>query len=83
MDEQNERPAHLPQGGQGPGAEEVEVRVTMEQTRQALEASAAEIERSKRLLRETEELVQQPVASPPEVPSDEGTEEASDADEPI
>jgi hypothetical protein len=47
------------------------VRVTLEQTRQALEASAAEIERAKRLLRDTEELGNQPVP-PPASSNDEG-----------
>jgi hypothetical protein len=45
---------------------ENEVRATMEQTREVLEASGAEIERAKRLLRETESLVDLAVASPSE-----------------
>jgi hypothetical protein len=40
-----------------------EVRARMEQARDALEASGAEIERAKRLLRETESLVELPVVS--------------------
>ncbi len=72
MIEQDGTPAQAPKSGQGTSAEEADVRDTMERTRQALEASVAEIERSKRLLRETEELVKQPVSSPPEGSSDEG-----------
>ena len=45
---------------------ENEVRATMEQTREVLEASGAEIERAKRLLRETESLVDLTVSSLPE-----------------
>jgi hypothetical protein len=37
-----------------------EVRATMEQARQALEASRSEIERAERLLRETEEVADNP-----------------------
>jgi translation elongation factor EF-Ts len=37
-----------------------EVRATMEQARQALEASRSEIERAERLLRETEEVADIP-----------------------
>ena len=43
---------------------DAEVRVTMEKTRKAIEASNAEIERAKRLLRETEELIDLPVPPP-------------------
>jgi hypothetical protein len=65
MDEQDNKPAQEPQGGSPLSAEDVDVRLTIEQTRQALEASAAEIERSKRLLRDTEELGNLPVPPPP------------------
>ncbi len=65
MTEENQSPAQEPSGGQGRSEQEADVRVTMEVTRQALEASAAEIERSKRLLRETEEVIDSLVASPP------------------
>jgi hypothetical protein len=66
MDEQDNKPAQEPKGGPPLGADDADVRVAIEieQTRQALEASAAEIERSKRLLRETEELGPQPVPPP-------------------
>ncbi len=64
MIEENQAPAQEPSGGQGRSEQEADVRVTMEVTRQALEASAAEIERSKRLLRETEEVIDLLVASP-------------------
>lgn len=47
-----------------PADTEDEVRVSMEQTREVLEASGAEIERAKRLLRETESLVDSPVSAP-------------------
>jgi len=43
-----------------------EIRATMEQTREVLEASGAEIERAKRLLRETEDLLDLPASSEPE-----------------
>ncbi len=56
MIEQDGKAAQEPRNGQHVSAEDEDVRVTMEQSRQALAASAAEIERSKRLLRETREL---------------------------
>ena len=52
---------------------EDEVRATMEQTREVLEASGAEIERAKRLLQETQTLVDSPVPAP--------SDEASDRDD--
>ncbi len=64
MMEETKAPAQEPFAGQGRGEQEDEVRVTMEVTRQALQASAAEIERSKRLLRENEEVIDLLVASP-------------------
>ena len=69
MDEQDNKPAQQPQGRPPLGTDDADVRVAIEQTRQALEASAAEIERSKRLLRDTEELGNLPV--PPPASSDE------------
>jgi hypothetical protein len=51
-----------------------EVRGTMEATRQALERSAEEIERAKRLLREIDELVDLPSA-----PQSGDSKEADDA----
>jgi hypothetical protein len=72
MDEQDDKPAQEAQGGPSLGAGDTELRVAIEQTRQALEASAAEIERSKRLLRDTEELGNQPVPPPPANSSDDG-----------
>ena len=65
MDEQDNKPAQEPQGGPPLGAGDAELRVALEQTRQALEASAAEIDRSKRLLRDTEELGNLPISPPP------------------
>jgi hypothetical protein len=65
MDEQDNKPAQEPQGGPPLGAGDAELRVAIEQSRQALEASAAEIERSKRLLRDTEELGNLPIPPPP------------------
>ena len=65
MDEQENRPAQEPQGGPPLSAGDAELRVAIEQTRQALEASAAEIERAKRLLRDTEELGNLPIPPPP------------------
>ena len=56
MDEQDNRLAQEPQGVPRLSADDADVRVTIEQTRQALQASAAEIERSKRLLHDTERL---------------------------
>ena len=68
------KPADEPQGGQPASTEDVDVRATMDLTRQALEASAAEIVRAKRLLRETEELVDLPVSpQPPESSDDSGS----------
>ena len=72
MDEQDNKPAQEPRGGPPLGAGDAELRVAIEQTRQALEASAAEIERSKRLLRDTEELGNQPDPPPPANFSDDG-----------
>ena len=68
MNEQDRRPAPEPNGAQSVSSD---VRDTMERTRQALDASLAEIERSKRLLRETEELVELPDSPPPGSPSNE------------
>jgi hypothetical protein len=71
MDEVDNKPAQEAQGGLPLSTDDADVRVTIEQTRQALEASAAEIERSKRLLRETEELGKLPIP-PPVNSSDDG-----------
>ncbi len=71
MDEVDNKPAQEAQGGLSLSTDDADVRVTIEQTRQALEASAAEIERSKRLLRETEELGKLPIP-PPVNSSDDG-----------
>jgi hypothetical protein len=60
--EDGERSRELPTG-EAIGADDPEVRLTLEMTRQALEASGAEIERSKRLLQETEQLVDLPPLS--------------------
>ena len=65
------KPADEPQSGNPASTEDVDVRATMDLTRQALEASAAEIERAKRLLRETEELIDLPVPPQPAESSDE------------
>ena len=60
----NDRDEQERRGDQDTAADtENEVRATMEQTRDALEASAAEIERAKRLLRETVSLLELPVVS--------------------
>ena len=64
MDEQDNKPAQQPQGRPPLGTDDADVRVAIEQTRQALEASAAEIERSKHLLRDTEEFGNLPVPAP-------------------
>ena len=71
MDEQDNKPAQEPQGGPPLSTADADVRVTIEQTRQALEASAAEIERAKRLLRDTEQLGNLPIP-PPANSNDEG-----------
>jgi hypothetical protein len=60
--EDEERVRELPTP-EAVAAEDPEVRLTLEMTRQALEASGAEIERSKRLLQETEQLVDLPPLS--------------------
>jgi hypothetical protein len=60
MAQEEEKPSV---GGQSaPEATEPEVRATIEATQKVIEQSAAEIERAKRLLRETEEL------SSPDIP---------------
>ena len=64
MTEESQSPAPELSGGQGRTQQEADVRVTIEVSRQALEASAAEIERSKRLRQETEEVIDALVASP-------------------
>jgi hypothetical protein len=46
---------------EGTTTEPEEVRAVMQQTREALQASGVELERAKRLLRETERLVDRPV----------------------
>ena len=50
------RSTEQPHPDQGRKAEDDEVRTTMELAREAIEASGAEIERARRLLRETENL---------------------------
>jgi hypothetical protein len=60
MKNTHNEPAHSSQPDLPPTVEGDEVRATMEQARQALEASRSEIERAKRLLRETEELADVP-----------------------
>src|SRR3954471_10638267 len=50
-------------GVTGVTPEDAEVRATIEQTREALESSGAELERARRLLRETEKRVDE--AGPP------------------
>ena len=64
-----------PHPDQGRKAEDDEVRTTMELAREAIEASGAEIERARRLLRETEKLAavvsdQRPQAMRPEKAED-------------
>src|SRR5829696_3136301 len=59
MPEPDQKPA-VPNGVTGTTAEDAEVRATIEQTREVLESSGAELERAKRLLRETEKLVDVP-----------------------
>ena len=67
----NDLDEHERRGDQERAADtEDEVRTTMEQTREVLEASDAEIERAKRLLRETESLVDSPVSAPSDEASD-------------
>jgi hypothetical protein len=63
LDEQDKSTAPEPRGGgQGTAEQEEEVRAAMELARQALEASAAETERGKRLRREIDERGDQPPA---------------------
>ena len=62
MPEPDRKPA-APNGVTGTTAEDAEVRATIEQTREVLESSGAELERAKRLLRETEKLVDAPTSS--------------------
>ena len=71
MNDQHDQPPQKADLDQEASTEPGNVRATMELTRQALEASAAELERSRRLLRETEELVQLPVPSQPDKSSEE------------
>jgi hypothetical protein len=59
MPEPDQKPA-VSNGVTGTTAEDAEVRATIEQTREVLESSGAELERAKRLLRETEKLVDAP-----------------------
>lgn len=64
-DEDSER--EDPRRGEGPNTEVDEVRAVMDHTREALESSAAELERAKRLLRETAKAVggEEPVDDEP------------------
>jgi hypothetical protein len=55
-----------PQAIAGTTAEDAEVRAAIDQTREVLESSGAELERAKRLLRETETLVGTPRSPTPE-----------------
>lgn len=72
MIEQDEKPAQESHDGPHVSTDEADVRVTIEQTRQALKDSATEIERSKRLLRRIEELGDTPVSLPPVSSRDKG-----------
>lgn len=60
MTEPGQKPAE-PSGVVGTTSEDAEVRATIEQTREVLDASSAELERAKRLLRETGNLVDGPM----------------------
>jgi hypothetical protein len=66
MSDENKKSGQDPRGSPPTSSEDDEVRATMEQIREALEASGAEIERSKRLLSETEDLLDLPASSEPE-----------------
>jgi hypothetical protein len=66
MNDGNKQSGQEAQGSPATNSEADEVRATMEQIREALEASGAEIERSKRLLSETEDLLDLPASSEPE-----------------
>jgi len=63
MNDENATSGREPDSATSSDAEEV--RAIMEQTREVLDASVAEIERSKRLLRETEEFLDLPASSEP------------------
>ena len=60
MPDQDKERTHKPQAGEEARAEDHKVRRTMDQTREVLEASSAEIERARRLLTETEKLIDRP-----------------------
>ena len=72
IDLDENRSTEQPHPDQGRKAEDEEVRTTMELAREAIEASGAEIERARRLLRETEKLAA--VVSRPEASGDETRE---------
>ena len=65
MNDENQRTSAQQPESPATSSDDEEVRAIIEQTREALEASGAEIERSKRLLRETEELLDLPASSEP------------------
>ena len=65
MPEPDRKPA-VPNGVTGTTAEDAEVRAAIDQTREVLESSGAELERAKRLLRETETLVEAPRSPSPD-----------------
>jgi hypothetical protein len=57
MDQDEDTERQGTPGGNGVSTDPDDVRAIMEHTREALEASAAELERAKRLLRETAKVV--------------------------
>ena len=74
MNESHEKSSQEAHPANSTSVEAGEVLAAMEQTVEAAGALGAEIERAKRLLRETEKLVDPPVVSDPDQASNAGTD---------
>ena len=74
MNESHEKPSQEAHRASSTSVEAGEVLAAMEQTVEAAGALGAEIERAKRLLRETEKLVDPPVVSDPDQASNASTD---------
>ena len=74
MNESHEKSSQDADRASSTSVESGEVLAAMEQTVEAAGALGAEIERAKRLLRETEKLVAPPVLSDPDQASNAGTD---------
>jgi hypothetical protein len=77
MNESHEKSSQEAHRANSTSVEAGEVLAAMEQTVEAAGALGAEIERAKRLLRETEKLVDRPVVADPDQASNASTDKAA------